>query len=61
MEMVRGLGSGGFAQVYMVRDKGTLREYALKIVSKARLLKSRPIQARARALALLRLPGTARA
>ena len=43
---VRGLGTGGFAKVYMVRDRGSFIEYALKVIPKARLLRGRPIQAR---------------
>ena len=38
LQLLKPLGAGGFARVVMVRDKNTRRLYALKVISKARLV-----------------------
>ena len=50
LQVIKPLGAGGFARVLMVRDRCTRRVYALKVISKNKLLKQ---NAKVRTLSVL--------
>ena len=43
-EKIRTLGTGGFSRVYLVRDRVTLKYFAMKVMRKALLFRMKQVE-----------------